>query len=309
MAAFYLSQLAQTVETALEKTVVEEFAMNPVLAAIPFTDVTGGGLRYDKEESLPTVGFRNVNGTWTAANGSVTQVYVPTKIAGGELDIDIAAVRRGQSRASLEALKLKALRKNLALKLIKGDAQTTAAEFDGMQVLVTATAGNQLISAGSTAAGDALSLALMDQAKAYVDDSTHWVMGTIMATRFAAAARSSSVGGYVTVVPNQFGQPITYFAGLPILEIGTDSTGTEILGFTEAAATAGATSATSIYCVSLSESGVHMIQNSAPVISDLGEVDSAPKFVTRIEWDVALVTRHTRAASRIYGISNAAITA
>ena len=44
-------------------------------------------------------------------------------------------------------------------------------------------------------------------------------------------------------------------------------------------------------------------------VRDLGELESKPVFRTRVEWYAAMALFHPRCASRLYGITNAAITA
>jgi hypothetical protein len=43
-------------------------------------------------------------------------------------------------------------------------------------------------------------------------------------------------------------------------------------------------------------------------VRDLGEIDALPVYRTRVEWLVAMAVMHGKAVSRVWGITNAAIT-
>jgi len=44
-------------------------------------------------------------------------------------------------------------------------------------------------------------------------------------------------------------------------------------------------------------------------VRDLGELQGSPVFRTRVEWLMSIVLEHPRAAARLRGITNAAVTA
>src|SRR6185503_20552734 len=119
-------------------------------------------------------------------------------------------------------------------------------EFDGLQARLT---GTQLISAGATAGGAALSLTKLDEVIDAVDGATHLIMNRTMRRRLSAAARTTTVGGFITWEKDEFGRQMMVYNDLPILITDQDNAGAEILAFDEAAASGGAT-ATSIYVVS-----------------------------------------------------------
>ena len=306
MAGMLLSEMAKQLNDGVQKAVIETFAEQPLLGVIPFEDVVGGGRRYNQEQSLPGIAFRNINGSYTPSNGVLNPVFDPLKIGGGEIDVDQAAVQMGLDRAVQEAMKLKALRKRLAKVWIKGDSQTTAAEIDGLQVRIPS-GSTQLVAAGGTANGDALSLFKLDSLIAAVDDPTHLLMSKAEMARLNAAAHTPAVGGYITVTPDQFGFPVVRYQGLPIIEVGRDDTDTEILAFNEACPGGGTDTGTSIYCVSFCDGMLTGIQSQAPQVDDFGIISASPVYRTRIEWLVGMSVMHPRSIGRLYGISNAPV--
>jgi hypothetical protein len=44
-------------------------------------------------------------------------------------------------------------------------------------------------------------------------------------------------------------------------------------------------------------------------VRDLGEVDDKPVYRTRVDWLIGLAVMHGRAIARVWGITNAAVTA
>jgi hypothetical protein len=253
------------------------------------------------------IGFRGVNEAYTESTGVINPVTEPLVIAGGDLDVDkfILETMGTDQRAVQEAMKVKALALRWSQALIKGDSGTDPRVLDGLQVRLT---GSQKIQAGATANGTALSLAVLDQAIDAVDSPTALIMNKTMRRRLSAAARLSTVGGYITYDLDAFGRRVTRYNDLPILVLEQDNTGTDILPFTEAA-TSGTATATSIYVVSFGEGMLQGIQSGVMDVRDLGEVQAQPVVRTRVEWYAGIALFHPRAAARLWSIADAAVVA
>jgi len=288
--------------------IIELFAMgSDVLRVLPFDTIAGNALRYNREETLPGIGFRGVNEAYTESTGVINPVTEPLVIAGGDLDVDVFILETmGQDqRAVQESMKAKALSLRWSLAFLKGDSSSDPRIFDGLQSRLT---GSQKIQAGTTANGTVLSLAVLDQAIDAVDSPTHLIMNRTMRRRLSAAARSSSVGGYITYELDAFGRRVTMYNDLPILVVDQDNAGNEILPFTEAA-TSGTATATSIYVVSFGEGMLQGIQSGVMDVRDLGELQTQPVKRTRVEWYAGIALFHPRAAARLWSIADAAIVA
>jgi hypothetical protein len=169
--------------------------------------------------------------------------------------------------------------------------------------------GNQLIYAGTTDGGDALSLGKLDELIDIVENPTHLIMSKAMRRRLTAAARNTSVGGFISWDKDSFGRKIAQYNDLPILIMDTDNDGNQILGFSEVGYTGSTATATSIYCVSFGEDKLGGIQNGPIDVRDLGELQTKPAKRSRVEWYPGIAVWHGRAAGRLAGISNAAVTA
>jgi len=291
------------------QAVVEMFAReSEILRVLPFDDIMGNALRYNREGALPGIGFRGVNEAYSESVGVLNPITEALYIAGGDLDVDkfIVATMGGDQRSVQEGLKIKALAQAWTTKFIKGDTTTEPREFDGMQVRLT---GNQKIAAGNTSGGDALSLAILDAGIDAVDAPTHILMSKAMRRRLTAAARTSTVAGYITYGVDEFGRRVTQYNGLPILVPYPNNGGTEPIAFDEVNPNGGSQVGTSIYILSVGAGRLTGIQNGGMAVTDLGELQTAPKFRTRIEWYAGLALFHGRACARIWGVKDAAVVA
>jgi hypothetical protein len=304
-----LLEASKTLTNPLDSAVVEIYAKeNPILGVLPFMGISGNAYRYNREDTLPGIGFRGVNESYTESTGVLNPLTEALAIAGGDLDVDtfIVQTEGGARRAIETSMKLKALSLAWAATFFKGDSVANPAAFDGLQRRLV---GTQLIPNGATANGNALSLANLDQAIDQTYSATHLAMSKAMRRRLTQATRNTSVGGVIAQATDAFGRQITTYNGLPILEIDVDNTNTQILGFTETNPGGGTATGTSIYVLSLGLDTLFGIQNGLPRAKDLGEQQSKPAFRTRVEWFSAFTVRHPRAATRLWGISNAAVVA
>lgn len=292
----------------IKNAIVELYAgSSDILMNLPFENISGNAMQYNREGSLPGVGFRGVNEGYTASTGILNPLTEALVIAGGDLDVDkfIIDTMGANQRAVHEAMKVRALSLAWTQKFIKGDTSSDPREFDGLQVRV---AGSQVISAGSTANGAALSLAALDAAIDQTLNPTHLIMNKAMRRRLTTAARTTAVGGYITYQKDAFGRQVTMYNDLPILIVDLDNTQTAILGFTEAAASGTAT-ATSIYVVSMGDGMLTGLQNGGIDVRDQGELQTAPVYRTRVEWYNGIAVMNGRAATRLKNIGDLAIVA
>lgn len=293
----------------LRAAVIEQYARSTdILLALPFDTIQGNALRYNREDILPGIGFRGVNESYTESTGILNPLTEPLAIAGGDLDVDKFIVRtQGQDqRAVQEMLKAKSLALAWTKTFIKGDSTSDPREFDGLQARVTS---NQLIDAGSTSGGDALSLAKLDELIDLVQSPTHLIMNKTMRRRLTAAARSTTVGGFINWQPDAFGRRIAHYNDLPILIADEDNAAAKILPFTEANPGGGSAASTSIYCVSFGEGMLMGIQNGDMDVMDLGELQTKPVYRTRVEWYAGMAAFHGKSIGRLRGIKDAAVTA
>lgn len=308
--AMTLLEAAKLAPDMATGAVIEEFAASSdILQAIGWRNIEGSGEHYNREDTLPGVGFRGINEGYDSSVGILNPQSEALKHAGGDLDVDRAIVdQQGpQSRASHELMKVKALSLAWTRNFIKGDSRTNPRVFDGLQVRI---GGSQLITNAAT--GGALSLTKLDELIDQVDMATHLIMSKAVRRLLTAAARDPNVAGHINYEQNQFGQKVMYYQGLPILIADYDNEGNDIMPFTEASPDNSTTTSSSIYCVSFGDMMVSGIQGKVNgtygiKVKDLGELQEKPSLRTRCEWDCAITVKHGRSAGRLAGITNAAV--
>lgn len=304
-----LHEASKLVDADLKRqAIIEMFAgSTDLMAALPLMDIPGNSYSYAQEAKLPSVGFRGYNQGYDASIGVINPQSETLRIAGGELDVDTALVKtHGLGvRSRHEAMQVKSMGQKITAAFINGDS-SDGVSFDGLRVRVN---GYQLLAADEDApnANGALSLATLDEAIDRVDQPTHIVMSKRMRNLLSQAAKDKDVGGDLQWSKDDFGRRVGFYNDLPILVTEDDEKGDKIIDFNEAGPAGGAVSQ-SIYVVSFGEGKIVGLQNGLMDVRDLGEIDSLPVYRTRVEWLVAMAVMHGKAVSRVWGITNAAIT-
>lgn len=302
-------ETSKSVEFAPIKGYVKAYAeSHPLLRVVPMDIIGGNAKEFEIEGELPEVEARGYNENWNESTGRSDKRVETLMIAGGEIKVDTAIVEQGGElrRATEESRKLKALGHWVGHRFIKGDSISSRREIDGLQNRVPA---SHLIPAGSTSGGDALSLALLDEAISGTINPNAILLNRQLIQRISQAARNPSVGGYVQTIKDDFGRPLLTYNGLPLLEMNPVDSVYDTLSFSEANPGGGSAVGTSIYVVSFGEEGVHGIHNGMPKVKDFGEVPNGTFYLTRVEWRVGLATPGPHALTRIWGIKNAAFVA
>src|ERR1043165_2606713 len=74
----------------IRNSIIEMFAAtSDILRVLPFVNIAGNAYKYNREESLPGVGFRGVNEAYTEGVGVLNPITESLVIAGGDLDVDV----------------------------------------------------------------------------------------------------------------------------------------------------------------------------------------------------------------------------
>lgn len=303
-------EYAKGLEPGVKKAFVELFAQNSdLISALPMQAAPGGVYRYDRESALPGVAFRGINEGYTATTGVINPQVEQCFIAGGDIKVDKALIRRHgpERRSREEKMQVKKLVRTITSKIITGSNATSIREFDGIK---TRLSGNNVTANSASSGGAALSLYKLDRAIDKVLEPTHIMMSKAMRTRLTQAGRNTGVGGYVNQTKDDFGNIITSYRGLPIL-VGYENEldDGELFPFDEVASGGGSAVTTSIYVGSLKEGMFSGLQTAPMEVTDLGEIDTAPVLLTRVEWDVGICIEHPSSLHRLTSISDAAVTA
>ncbi|MDZ7699491.1 MAG: phage major capsid protein [Deltaproteobacteria bacterium] len=311
--ALTLLEKAKLSQNPLRIGVVQTFAReSAILQDMPFMNTASDSYSYNREQTLGRADFRSINAEYTEETGTLDKVTENLTVLGGYSDVDrVLIATSGDSvndiRSVYDGMKAKAVALKFTKTAIKGDCESSPKEFDGLQVRCT---GDQLIAAGSSSGGDALSLAKLDEAIDAVDgDVDAILMNATMGRRMSAAARLSSVAGNVNYDVDEFGKRVVRYNGIKLALIRRDENDDEIMPFSETGSGGGTAQCTSIYIVRYGLNTAMCGLECGPVaVEDMGYQNNVCAR-TLIEWIVGLTLFNKRSACRLYGITDAAIAA
>ncbi|KUG30030.1 hypothetical protein ASZ90_000096 [hydrocarbon metagenome] len=305
--ALTLIEAAKLAQTPLQAGVIETIAKNSgVLERLPFLPVSSNAYTYNQEQTLPGVAFRAVGENYTESTGVINPVTERLSILGGVSDYDRALVKTqgnvNNLRAVHDAMKAKSESLKFTATFFKGDSEADPKAFDGLQKRLT---GGQVINQGSTSGGDALTLAKLDEMlDAVVGGADALFLNKRLRRKVSDLVRAA--GQSTEVVSDAFGRQLTAYAGIPMVAIEADETGTDILGFTEANPGGGTAASSSIYAVRFGAGEfVSGLECGGVDVIDMGLYSGGTAYRTLIEWITGMAVFHPKAAARLRGIKNA----
>ncbi len=274
------------------ETVVKD---SPVLQRLPFIEIVGNRLTYNRENAAATAGFFAVGESWTENTPTFTQVTVALSILGGDADVDnyIASTRNNVQdlEAAVVALKAKAVQEKFEETFILGDTGTDADSFNGIAALCAA---GQTLSMGVN--GAALTLAKLDELVDTVRGGKPEMLLMSRRTRreLTTLARSSG-SGVVEQKRDEFGRMVQFYDGVPIGVsdyIPDDQTqGT-------------ATDASTIYALTVGEGALVGLTGPGGLqVERVGSLESKDATRVRVKWYVSLALFNELTLARLIGVT------
>lgn len=316
--AVTLSEAAKLSQDDLQRGVIETFVLESViLDRLPLLPIEGNSYAYNEEAALPGVEFRAVNAAYAESTGTVNQKSEKLVIMGGMADVDRFLVQTmgnlNDQRANQTRMKVKAAVYKFQNGFINGDVAVDANSFDGLkkrltgaQVVTAATNGLAVVGADDAARHTFLDV--LDTGIARVP-GINGGNGAIYVNSFIRARMRSSMRRLTIYdqTRDDFGRVVDLYNGIPVLDIGQNPDGTEILPQTETMGTSNITS--SIYIVRFgqdeSDRAVTGLTNGGIMVDDLGLLETKPVYRTLLEFYCGLAVFGGKAAARIKGVLDA----
>ena len=188
---------------------------SPILQALPFIEIVGNGLTYNRESTAATASFYDVGDTWTESTPTFSQITATLKIMGGDADIDNYLVATRSNIQDLEAavieLKAKAVRDLFEDTFISGDSTVNLKAFDGVDVLCES---SQTLSMGVN--GGSLTLDKLDELVDTVMGGKPELLLMSRRSRRIINKLARTAGTLLETDRDQFGQMIQHYDGIPI---------------------------------------------------------------------------------------------
>src|SRR3989304_6247110 len=129
--ALTLTEAEKLSNDVLLKGIIETTVKDsPVLQRMPFIEIVGNALTYNRENAMASAGFYDVGDTWAESTPTFTQKTATLKILGGDADVDnfIKATRSNVQdiEAAIIEMKAKALRHKFEDTFLYGDTASGA---------------------------------------------------------------------------------------------------------------------------------------------------------------------------------------
>ena len=194
------------------ETVVKD---SPILQLLPFIEIVGNGLTYNREAAASTAAFFDIGDPWTESTPTFTQVTAQLKILGGDADIDnyLIATRSNVQdlQAAIVQLKAKAVQQLFEDSFINGDSAGNPRSFDGIDKLADAA---QTVSMGAN--GATLTLARLDELIDAIKGGKPDLILMSKRSRRSLNQLARSSGSFLETDRDEFGQMAQFYNGIPI---------------------------------------------------------------------------------------------
>ncbi len=274
--------------------VIETIAQeSPVLQRLPFTEIVGNGLTYNRENVSPTATFYDVGDTWAEDTPTFTQLTATLKVLGGDADIDnfLKSTRSNLNdlEASVVQIKARAVRMLFDNTFVNGNVSTNAKSFDGIDRLCIA---GQAVSMGTN--GATLTLGKLDELVDAIKGGKPDMLLMSRRTRRGLNVLARASGSFLEADRDEFGQMLQFYDGVPI----------GINDFISDAQTQGtSTDCSVVYAMHFGEGGVMGL--TAPgglTVERVGSLETKDASRIRVKWYASLALFNTVKLAKLTGV-------
>jgi hypothetical protein len=305
MSTVTLVESAKLSQDLLIQGIIESIVVvDSFYSILPFSEIDGNALAYNRENAMGDVQFADVGDTITAkAPATFTQVTssLTTLIGDAEVNGLIQATRSNIN--DQKAVQISSKAKNIGLtfrdRLISGTGSN--AEFEGLLSLVAA---SQTINAGDN--GAALSFEILDELMDQVKDKNGIVDYMMMPSRtlrsYFTLLRTLGGAGIGEVVTLPSGIQVPGYRGTPIFR--NDNIPTDQVQGTETASTSIIAGSLDDGSMSYGISGLTARGEAGIRVTNIGESETKDESITRIKFYNGLANYNELGLAVTVGINN-----
>jgi hypothetical protein len=191
---------------------------------LQFEQMSGNSLLYNREATLPTTTFNVVGGTWVDTEPTFTQKSAKLTILGTQSPLDMFAEQTKSTINGQKAVLISKMAKSVARKiedkLITGEPEATATEFEGLDSLVRADTRMMAMDDGVVdGPGTAETELTQDRLDSFIDlsEGGPWhaiISNKTMRRKATSIARSGGSGVQLGTI-ELFGHKIMSYDGIP----------------------------------------------------------------------------------------------
>lgn len=287
-------EAAKLTQDLLVRGVIDTIVRDSQLfQVLPFMDVIGTAVTYNREATNPAASFYDVGDTWTEETPTFTQVTASIKIMGGDADIDrfLQQTYADPNDLDVEIIKkrAKAIAHLYGDAFFNGDTAVDAKSFDGLTKVLNGTA--QEVSLGTN--GGNLTLDSIDQAIDLIKGGRPDALLMSKRTRRKLSSLRRASGNLLETTVDAFGKHVVMYDGIPVL----------VDDFVSDAQTQGASSTcSSIYAVRFGMEGVMGLQNGELQVVEVGDLETKDAGRYRIKWYASAAVFSMLGVARVKGI-------
>jgi hypothetical protein len=305
--ALTLTEASKLSNDMLLRGVVETVIKDsPVLQQIPFIEVMGNSLTYNRENTLPSIDFYDVGDTWNESTPTFEQKTANLKIVGGDADVDNFLKATRSNVQDLEAavieMKAKALRHKFEEIFIYGDSETSIKQFDGIRKLIdTGNESGQVIAV--SASGDTLTLDKLDE---LIDAVKGGKPDMLLMSRRSRRKINSLVrasGSMLATDRDSWGNFIQLWDGIPI-GVNDWILDTHTVADSVETATTGGHCST-IYALQFGEGALCGLSSPGFLqVEPIGQLENKDASRTRVKWYCSMALFSSVKAAALIGVQD-----
>ena len=301
-----LAEQAKLSNDVLKQGIIETIIKeSPLLALMPWIEIQGNALTYNRELTLPLAEWHAVNDDWSTSPAITFLPKTATlAILGQNADVDNYVKQTRSNINDIESaiveLTAKAVRNELERVLIYGYPTGAPNEFEGLQRAInTFAASDQVIAAGSSG-GAALTLAMLDQLCDAVKGGKPDLLMMCRKGRRQITALARAAGNNLEWT-KILGEQVPAYNGVPIGVSDFIGEAHTISGSVETASTGGASH--TIYALSFGEDGVCGLSGPGGLqIVRIGDMETKDATRTRIKMYASLALFSNVKAAALIGL-------
>lgn len=292
--ALTLTEASKLSNDTLLAGVIETIAQeSPVIQRLPFIEIVGNGLTYNRENVAPTADFYSVGDDWQEDTPTFTQVTATLRILGGDADIDNFLKATRSNLQDLEAavvqLKARAVQALFDDTFVNGNTGSNAEAFDGIDQLTVA---GQTVSMGTD--GGTLTLAKLDEMLDKVRGGKPDLLLMSRRTRRTLNELARETGTFLQADRDQFGQVVQFYDGIPV-GINDYIADDQTVGASEDCST--------IYAMQFGEGALSGL--TAPgglTVERVGSLETKDATRIRVKWYTSLALFNTVKLAKLIGV-------
>jgi hypothetical protein len=308
-----LAESAKLSNDVLLQGVIETIIKDsPILQVMPFVEIVGNGLTYNRETALAAATWYAPLGDWTSTTApTFDQLTATLAVLGRNADVDSFIKQTRSNIQDIEAAVLELAAKSLRMEFERAFLYGCVANYLGMtgdansingliKLIATGTASSQVIAMAAT--GATLSLAKLDELIDAVKGGKPDLLLMSKRSRRKINALARAAGCNLEVGTGKLGEFAQFYNGI---QIGTSDyvLDAHVLTASVETAVTGGTCST-IYALQFGEGAVCGATNGGIQVEPLGALEGKDANRNRIKWYVSLVDFCLQKRAALIGVQD-----